>query len=71
MTTCNLTAEEIIDEIKELAESWRIDSRDLKRNGLPEAAEQLAQLRDELLGIVRRARLPKKLVRETASQERT
>ncbi len=44
----------LIKDLEDLADAWRIEANDLKRNGLPESAETLRQCRTELLAVIRR-----------------
>lgn len=50
-----MTADQIIRELRLLAEEWRMQSEDLRDNGRHQAADSLAERRDEIMGIVCRA----------------
>lgn len=46
----------LIEELTDLADAWRLEANDLQRNGLRESAEALRQCRTEVLALVKRAK---------------
>lgn len=46
----------LIEELTNLADAWRMEANDLQRNGLGASAEALRQCRTEVLALVKRAK---------------